>query len=62
MITLIGLIVIGAGIWELKNNRKIARRFDSQTDEFRSTSRQNVMGIGLIIIAFGLALISISYL
>ena len=60
MIMLIGLLVTVAGIWELVNNKRIARRFDSQVDGFQSTSRQNIMGIGLVIVACGLALMFIS--
>jgi hypothetical protein len=60
MITLIGLLVTIVGVWELVNNKKIARRFDSQVDGFQSTSRQNITGIGFVTAACGLALVFIA--
>ena len=60
MIILIGLLVMVVGFWELANNKKIARRFDSQVDGFQSTSRQNIMGIGFVTVACGLVLVFIA--
>jgi hypothetical protein len=59
MATVLGLLLIGIGLVELLNNKKIARVFDSHARDLRSTTRQNVLGISLVFFAAGFALLLI---
>jgi hypothetical protein len=60
MMTSLGLVLIGIGVIELLGNKQIARMFDPYVrSSLRSTTRQNVLGISLLFIASGSALLMI---
>jgi hypothetical protein len=57
MTTVLAIFLIGLGVAEFLNNKKIARVFDPDGGDLRSTARQNVLGIGLVFLVSGLVLL-----
>ena len=57
MATLLALILIAIGVMEFVNNKRIARIFDSDGADLRSTARQNILAISLVFMFAGVMLL-----
>ena len=57
MTTLLAIFLIALGMVEFLNNKKIARVFDRDGGDLRSTARQNTLVIGIVFMVSGVALL-----
>jgi hypothetical protein len=60
--TIIGFLLIAIALLDIANSRQLARYFDDPPFAFRSTARQNLVIVGMIVFCAGVAVIVLTHI